>query len=1125
MKTTVFVFFNWLFYFPEGKINTEGAVTLAGLFGIHEADGGHCGHNVDVNSVMNAEAIKWYIQKLNKFGGLPFQIGFEAYETCWLDKEASLQAVQMLNKALDNNTVIGVVGPESNSEAEAVSRILGAVPQNSQLVQVSFSATAPDLGNDEEFPNFVRVVPNDDVKNEMIVLYMKELKWNRIAIVYEDNVYGRTEYASVKSRAEEESICIALARGINTTVGIKASEISQMLVDIIVGNSQSRPAINGIVLIASAPVAKVLMSALDKSEYSSTPIIMLSGANNLDEHVYRRYDGKVFSKSKGTLVVAPTYRDVVEFTQHWTSIFTNATTFSIESSTNTWLLDVFNKVTECATKTCSFNPLTDAEIETAFRQQPVSVSYAITAAHALVKAVRSLRTEFCSKNVKACGDFLQNFKTGNMIAALKGLNVQFSTDFRWRPDSLWNDISAIDHSGEVSLQEDVPSYDLFNVQSDLSDDLKFEKINKKTVIDYNKIRDYDASGQEILWPNVRIAQCRSGKRCSECIPLPQLQEDVLYESGDIYVIGVIPVFEKSGTQDCGAISDNNGYQLAESVRFAVQKVNEKTGDNSHFFPGIKIGVIIINSCSSPAVAQRKVYDLHKNGLTLDNGTVVDVKDKIIGYVAEYTSTVSMAVAEVLSILQIVQISFASTSPALSDRTNFPYFMRVVTPDDAQARAMIEIVKKLNADYIQIVYSAGDYGKDGRDKVKDVARANGICVVQDISVNEDDVSVQIYDKLIQSAEARVVIAFLYPNTLKKVVSALTKKMKKGEFLFIGSETWARDTTIIEEDENHVMLGSLTVSLEMYQDKELRNHIQKIKSKPFRDDPWVQMFLQAKRKCYFDLSFDKTQAEKCSSSNDHSIDPDFTLDTYDTQAYVATKSLLAGANSYFKENCGTASKSLCKQFTSNAKGLVDEILKTKMDLDGSGSKMKVFDSNGDGNIGYRIYNIQKDEVDRSKLVYREIGRFPLEGTFTFETDILLYPTDSPINSRCPNTRVCTSCLQEDGDNGVESTDESKGKEESNMTLVIGLAVPFGLAVVVIVILVVLLWRNRRKHHDGTNDFYLRPRVQFSQNEMSMQREDATPSKIYFEIPTPHDQRRYVPIDEKVRQTEDFDDYPKY
>lgn len=44
-------------------------------------------------------------------------------------------------------------------------------------------------------------------------------------------------------------------------------------------------------------------------------------------------------------------------------------------------------------------------------------------------------------------------------------------------------------------------------------------------------------------------------------------------------------------------------------------------------------------------------------------------------------------------------------------------------------------------------------------------------------------------------------------------------------------------------------------------------------------------------------------------------------------------------------------------------------TKLDLDGTGNKIKVFNANGDGNIGYRIYNIQKDD-DPQNLVYVEV-----------------------------------------------------------------------------------------------------------------------------------------------------------
>ena len=62
---------------------------------------------------------------------------------------------------------IGVVGPEFSSEAEAISPILSSVHKERRLVQVGFSTTAARLGDNQKYPNFVRVVPNDNVQVEV----------------------------------------------------------------------------------------------------------------------------------------------------------------------------------------------------------------------------------------------------------------------------------------------------------------------------------------------------------------------------------------------------------------------------------------------------------------------------------------------------------------------------------------------------------------------------------------------------------------------------------------------------------------------------------------------------------------------------------------------------------------------------------------------------------------------------------------------------------------------------------------------------------------------------------------------------------------------------------------------
>lgn len=61
-------------------------------------------------------------------------------------------------------------------------------------------------------------------------------------------------------------------------------------------------------------------------------------------------------------------------------------------------------------------------------------------------------------------------------------------------------------------------------------------------------------------------------------------------------------------------------------------------------------------------------------------------------------------------IQIPQISYASTSTELSDKSRFEYFSRVVPPDNYQAQAIAEIVKAFDWRYTSTVAVEGEYGE-------------------------------------------------------------------------------------------------------------------------------------------------------------------------------------------------------------------------------------------------------------------------------------------------------------------------------------------------------------------------------------------------------------------------------
>lgn len=98
------------------------------------------------------------------------------------------------------------------------------------------------------------------------------------------------------------------------------------------------------------------------------------------------------------------------------------------------------------------------------------------------------------------------------------------------------------------------------------------------------------------------------------------------------------------------------------------------------------------SCES---GQRPIYKPHK---------------PVTGVIGASFSVVSIMVANVLRLFKIPQISYASTSVELSDKSRFEYFSRVVPPDNFQAQAMAEVVIALKLYYTSTIAVEGEYGE-------------------------------------------------------------------------------------------------------------------------------------------------------------------------------------------------------------------------------------------------------------------------------------------------------------------------------------------------------------------------------------------------------------------------------
>ena len=485
-----------------------------------------------------------------------------------------------------------------------------------------------------------------------------------------------------------------------------------------------------------------------------------------------------------------------------------------------------------------------------------------------------------------------------------------------------------------------------------------------TSIHTDLIYDYSVNKDGSQWPNIHKAQCATGCICKSCLN-EHLPHEVYFTDGDLFVVGILPVYDgdKDNPMQCGGIRTAISMQIGMAMMNVVDKVNDENFNlPNSYFPNKKIGLVLINSCNQQLLCESKLMSLLQGNLKLRNGSIVDISKKILGFVGSLTSSVTMASANVLTKFGFVQVSYASTAASLSDRVRFPYVLRTPTPDDKQAITMLNIIEDFGSNYIQVIYSKGDYGEGAFAILTTEAAKRKICIANDIEVTEGQYAT-VRDTLRKYPFAKIVIIFVQSHMVDELLNVVYENMDDKEFVFLASESLGKREEILRTRTKFE--GTISLALEMNDSLAFRSSLLQGAVAMQKGNPWINAYLEQKYKCYFPGSFDKISGTPC-ALYDTLIERSINYtDLWTPFASNAMMALLKGTSSVFSDLCGANSRTLCDDYRNNPTTVYDVVKAQKLMITGNNELINVFDSNGDGNIGYVIYQAQRNPSDPQTL----------------------------------------------------------------------------------------------------------------------------------------------------------------
>lgn len=489
-------------------------------------------------------------------------------------------------------------------------------------------------------------------------------------------------------------------------------------------------------------------------------------------------------------------------------------------------------------------------------------------------------------------------------------------------------------------------------------------------------------------------------RTPQALAIPGYNTDITKKEiiieGDLVIGGLFPVHQKGeGAQDCGRINAQRGIQRLEAMLLALDEINQ----DDQILPGVTLGAHILDTCSKDTYALEQSLEFVRASLTkVDDSEYTcpdgsyaihdDVPLAISGVIGGSYSDVSIQVANLLRLFQIPQISYASTSAKLSDKSRYDYFARTVPPDFYQAKAIAEILRYFNWTYVSTVASEGDYGETGIDAFQQEARALQICIATSAKVSRsmDRFSYDgVIRSLLQKSNAKVVILFTRSEDARELLVA-AKRMNVS-FIWVASDGWGAQESVVRGSEN-VADGAFTIELASYPIPEFAAYFTNLNPYNNTRNPWFREFWENRFQCSLhDINCGKY------SLRDGKFEQESKIMFVVNAVYAMAHAL----HNMRQALCSNTTK-LCSALKPvNGKKLYkDYILKTNFDspFRPADTENNVhFDAYGDSLGRYNIFHYHKEN---DGYVYRKVGYWARD--LSLNTSLIPWESQVVPTSQC-------------------------------------------------------------------------------------------------------------------------------
>ncbi|KAK1784722.1 hypothetical protein P4O66_003401 [Electrophorus voltai] len=660
-----------------------------------------------------------------------------------------------------------IVGDASSGVSMAVLRTLGSF----QIPLVSYFASCSCLSNKKEFPSFMRTMPSDEFQIKALAKLVHYFQWSWVGLIGVDLDYARFAIQLFLKESVRYNVCPAY---VHFYPVILSKEALRELMNIIRDSTAT--------VILNFSRESTLQTILQECRRQNITHLQWiaseawATSNALWGDFSDLLQGTLgFAIRKGEIPSLYRYLTLLNTSNIQTSHFLSEfweDTFNcrVNGSLNTHIhrQEALNRVA------CTGRESLD-DVYTLYSDvSQLRVSYNVyKAVYLIAHALHDMSTCVPGQGPfhnGTCGS-LKYLLPWQLLSYMKRAN--FTT--------LGEDVSFDEHGDPIA------SYDLMSWQVASDGSLQLVKVGF-----------YDASlkDETNLVINDSVIMWHSGNKGEE-------GSQSFYQDGDVILGGLFPLhyspvpterfFQSKPAATEYKDFSSRALRWMRTMTFAVAEINQR----QDLLPKLSLGYHIHDSCDDIPVSVKRSLLLVNGQPEKERGaSCADVRRQpspvIVG---DASSGVSMAVLRTLGSFQIPLVSYFASCSCLSNKKEFPSFMRTMPSDEFQIKALAKLVHYFQWSWVGLIGADSDYARFAIQLfLKESVRYN-VCpaYVHFYPVILSKEALRELMNIIRDSTATVILNFSSESTLQTILQEC-RRQNITHLQWIASEAWATSNAL-------------------------------------------------------------------------------------------------------------------------------------------------------------------------------------------------------------------------------------------------------------------------------------------------------------------------------------------